>query len=126
MAGSSAVDGDILGHVTGSGTAYVMYPDGTGFLFPGRPADCHVDVHAWSHRGKKHEVCLTVFYHKPIDPGLEPLPSRNPENDKLTEIARRHPVYRPVPPHVPLWRRSFGIRRRLADLFVLRGRDGNE
>ena len=47
MAGSSAVDGDILAHVSGSGTSQIMYPKGTGFLFPGRPASCHIDVHAW-------------------------------------------------------------------------------
>ena len=116
MAGSSAVDGDILGHVSGSATAQIMYPEGTGFLFPARGADCHIDVHAWCSRGRKHEVCLTVFYHKPVQPGLDALPIPQPENDRLPELARRHPVYEPVPPQVPLWRRSYGIRRRLLSL----------
>jgi hypothetical protein len=126
QAGSSAVDGDILGHVSGSGTAYVMYPEGTGFLFPARGAECHIDVHAWCSRGKRHEACLTIFYHKPVEPGLEPMPIPQPENDRLPELARRHPVYQPVPPHVPLWRRSFGIRRRLAGFLGLPGRERKE
>jgi hypothetical protein len=122
MAGSSAVDGDILAHVSGSGTAYIIYPERTGFLFPGRPVDCHLDVHAWCSRGKKHDVCLTIFYQKPVDPGLAPLAIPQPDNDKLAELARRHPVYRPVPPQVAFWRRSYGLRRRLADLVLFRGK----
>lgn len=122
MAGSSAVDGDILAHVSGSGTAYIIYPERTGFLFPGRPVDCHLDVHAWCSRGKKHDVCLIIFYQKPVDPGLAPLAIPQPDNDKLAELARRHPVYRPVPPQVAFWRRSYGLRRRLADLVLFRGK----
>jgi hypothetical protein len=97
MAGSSALDGDILAHVSGTGTSQVMYPDGTGFLFPGHPATSHVDVHAWCQRGKSHDVWLTIFYHKPVEAGLEPLPIPQPENDKLPELARSRPEYAPVP-----------------------------
>jgi len=98
MAGSSAIDGDILGHVSGSATAQVMYPEGTGFLFPGNPSDDHIDVHAWCATGSQHEVWLTIFYQKPVGEELEPLPIGRAENDKLPELGRLFPVYRPVPP----------------------------
>jgi hypothetical protein len=98
MAGSSAVDGDILGHVSGSGTAHIMYPPGTGFLFPARPATCHIDVHAWCGTGTQHEIWLTVFYQKPVDPLLQASAVPRPDNDRLAELARLHPGYRPVPP----------------------------
>ena len=101
MAGSSAVDGDISGHVSGSGTAQVMYPEGTGFLFPGRPATCHIDVHAWCAKGTRHDACLTVLYQKPLDPGLEPKAIPQAVNDRLPEVVRLHPVYRPVAPDPP-------------------------
>jgi hypothetical protein len=101
MAGSSAVDGDILCHVSGSTTANIFYPEGSGFLFPGRPASSHIDVHAWCAEGEKHEVWLTIFYYKPVEGAPEPFPIPNVDNDKLDEIARLHPVYRPVPPAPP-------------------------
>ena len=116
VAGSSAVDGDILGHVSGSGTAQIMYPEGRGFLFPARPAECHIDVHAWCARGTRHDACLTVFYEKPVPVGLEPKAIPQPENDRLPELARLHPVYRPVPPDpgtflgLGLWRRLRQLR----------------
>jgi hypothetical protein len=101
MAGSSAVDGDILAHVSGSGTAQLMYPEGTGFLFPGREESCHIDVHAWCNTGKTHDVWLTVFYHKHVEIGLLPLAVPQPENDRLPELARLNPDYQPVPPDPP-------------------------
>lgn len=101
MAGSSAIDGDILVHVSGSGTVNIMYPEGTGFLFPGRPETYHIDVHAWCDKGHRHEAWLTIFYNKQLDNLPEPSPIPSPENDKLAEIARQHPSYQPVPPDPP-------------------------
>jgi hypothetical protein len=101
MAGSSAVDGDILAHVSGSGTAQVMYPEGTGFLFPARPANSHIDVHAWCQKGTRHEVWLTIFYQKPVDAELEPAAIPQSANDKLPELARANPDYQPVAPDPP-------------------------
>src|SRR5262249_1746369 len=98
MPGSSALDGDSLGHVSGSGTAHIMYPEGTGFLFPARPATCHIDVHAWCGKGIQHEIWLTVFYQKPVDALLRASPVPQPENDRLEELARLHPGSRPGPP----------------------------
>src|SRR5262249_13600686 len=121
MAGSSAVDGDILGHVSGSGTAHIMYPPGTGFLFPARPATCHIDVHAWCGTGTQHEVWLTVFYQKPVDPALQAFPIPQPDNDRLSELARQHPGYRPVtpdPPPVP----PPTLATRLSELWLYRVR----
>jgi hypothetical protein len=101
MAGSSAIDGDILCHVSGSGTAQIMFPEGTGFLFPGRPSDCHLDVHAWCATGWKHEVCLTVFYQKPVPALPEPKSVPRLEDDRLPQIARLLPEYQPVAPDPP-------------------------
>jgi len=98
MAGTSAIDGDILCHVSGTTTVNVFYPEGTGFLFPGHPSECHIDVHAWSGTGQMHEVWLTLYYYKSLEhvPVATPIP--RPNNDKLPEIARLHSVYEPVPP----------------------------
>jgi hypothetical protein len=115
VAGSSAVDGDILAHVSGSGTAQVMYPEGTGFLFPGHPSTSHIDVHAWCDRGKRHEVWLTVFYQKPVDPSMKPVPIEKRENDRLMELARLHPEYQ-VAPLDPPTLFGTGLGRRLARL----------
>jgi hypothetical protein len=112
MAGSSAVDGDILAHVSGTGTSQVMYPEGTGFLFPGHPATCYIDVHAWCDRGKRHEVWLTIFYQKPVE-WIEPLAIAKRDNDKLIELARLHPEYQ-VAPLDPPTLFGTGLGRRLA------------
>ena len=96
MAGSSAVDGDILGHVSGSGTAHVMYPSDCGFLFPGRPSDRHLDVHSWCRVGHYHEAWLTIFYEKPVPDTFDPKPVPQVNDDRLKEIARLHPLYQPV------------------------------
>jgi hypothetical protein len=98
MSGSSAVDGDILGHVSGSGTANIMYPGSSGFLVPGRGSECHIDVHAWCKKGLYHESWLTIFYEKPVPTSLEPTPIPQVNDDRLPTISERHPVYRRVPP----------------------------
>jgi hypothetical protein len=125
MAGSSAVDGDILAHVSGSGTSQIMYPKGTGFLFPGRPASCHIDVHAWCDKGRSHDVWLTIFYQKPVEAGIEPLPIPQPENDKLPELARSHPEYQPVPLDPPTLFGT-GLGRRIARFLPPLNRDRNK
>lgn len=98
MIGSSATDGDILAQVSGAKTVAIFYPEGTGFLFPGRPATDHIDVHAWCASGVRHEVWLTIYYHKALDNMPNPIPVPRPDNDKLPEIAKRNPVYQFVPP----------------------------
>jgi len=125
MAGSSAVDGDILAHVSGSGTAQIMYPEGTGFLFPGRAESCHIDVHAWCNTGKTHDVWLTVFYHKPVETGLLPLAIPQPENDRLSELARLNPGYAPVPPDPPTLLGT-GLGRRIGRVASLLRRNQNK
>jgi hypothetical protein len=113
MAGSSAIDGDILGHVSGASTAHTMYPSDCGFLFPGRPSDAHIDVHAWCKVARSHEAWLTIFYEKPVPDPLSPQPIPQIDDDRIMEIARLHPVYQPVPaePVPPRWR--VRVRRRL-------------
>jgi hypothetical protein len=125
MAGSSAVDGDILGHVSGTGTSNIMYPEGTGFLFPGRPSSFHIDVHAWCHKGTSHDVWLTIFYQKPVEAGIEPVAIPQPENDKLPELARAHPEYQPVPPAPPTLLGT-GLGRRISRFVSQLRRDRNK
>jgi hypothetical protein len=110
MAGTSAIDGDILCHVSGSATVNIFYPEGTGFLLPGRPAEAHIDVHAWSGRGTTHEVWLTVYYYKSLEDVPVPTPIPSPDNNKLSEIVLRHPVYQSAPPEPPSLSERIGAR----------------
>lgn len=83
MVGSSAVQGDILIHVT-NGAANIT---GLRSVFPGAPSPDHIDVHAKCAEGSWHEAWVTIHYLTPVlGPHLD-------DNDKSEELCKKHPQY---------------------------------